>query len=170
MVVTKRQGLAAFGCLATLGILVSQAGSYLITTHLPVGQTWVLNTFVFITHVRNYGGVFGSFQGMGWVFALVALVLISGLVLYLLNNATTKLYEYLCFGCIAGGGISNIVDRLVYGSVVDFINLQHIPYWHYIFNTADVLIHVGIWPMLLFTFLDRKNPPSTPTPTELGLD
>ncbi|MCZ6802255.1 MAG: signal peptidase II [Nitrospirae bacterium] len=168
--VNKRQGLLAFGSLVGLGILVSQVGSSLITTHLPVGQTWALNSFVFITHVRNYGGVFGSFQGMGWIFALVALILISGLVLYLVHSSTTKLYEYLCFGCIAGGGISNILDRLIYGSVVDFINLQHIPYWHYIFNTADVLIHVGIWPMLLFTFLDRKLPPSTPTPTELAED
>jgi len=159
--VTKRQGLLAFGCLAALGIFLSQVGSYVITTHLPVGQTWVINSFVFVTHIRNYGGVFGSFQGMGWIFAIVALLLISGLVIYLVHSPSAKLYEYMCFGCITGGGISNILDRLIYGSVVDFINLQHIPYWHYIFNTADVLIHVGIWPMLLFTFLDRQSTPST---------
>jgi len=46
---------------------------------------------------------------------------------------------------------------LVYGSVIDFIDIQHIPYWSYIFNTADLMIHVGIWPMLILSFLTSSS-------------
>ncbi|MEC7765651.1 MAG: signal peptidase II, partial [Pseudomonadota bacterium] len=66
-------------------------------------------------------------------------------------------YEYICFGFIVGGGGSNILDRLVYGSVIDFINIQQIPYWNYIFNTADLMVHVGIWPMLILSFLVQPS-------------
>ena len=86
--------------------------------------------------------------------ALFSLLLIAALIIYLLRARSVQAYEYFCFGFVVGGGISNVLDRLIYGSVVDFINIQHIPYWHYIFNTADVMVHVGLWPML---FLSLKG-------------
>jgi signal peptidase II len=75
-------------------------------------------------------------------------------------SKTIQRYEYICFGFIVGGGASNILDRLVYGSVIDFIDIQHIPYWNYIFNTADMMVHVGIWPMLILSFwaTSQKQP------------
>ena len=71
---------------------------------------------------------------------------------YLWFGNSVRRYEYVCFGFIVGGGASNILDRLIYGSVIDFIDIQHIPYWNYVFNTADVMVHVGIWPMLILSF------------------
>lgn len=97
------------------------------------------------------------FQGRGWVFALFSVALIGGLVIYLLRGKEVRTYEYICFGFIAGGGGSNILDRLLYGSVIDFIDVQHIPYWHYIFNTADVMVHVGLWPMLYFSLFSQPD-------------
>jgi signal peptidase II len=58
---------------------------------------------------------------------------------------------------VVGGGASNVLDRLFYGSVVDFINVQHIPFWHYIFNTADVMVHAGLWPLLYFSLFPGKS-------------
>lgn len=106
------------------------------------------------------GGVFGMLQGHGWIFGLFSVALITGLILYLYWGKQVQPYEYYCFGFIAGGGLSNITDRLIYGSVVDFINIQGIPYWQYIFNTADVMVHVGLWPMLYFSFFKPSPVPS----------
>lgn len=102
------------------------------------------------------------FQGHGWIFGFFSLLLISALVVYLWRGRDVQPYEYICFGFVVGGGGSNILDRLLYGSVVDFINVQHIPYWHYIFNTADVMVHVGLWPMLYFSLFPGK--PLSPPP------
>jgi signal peptidase II len=56
-----------------------------------------------------------------------------------------------------------VLDRLIYGSVIDFIDVQGIPYWHYVFNTADVMIHLGIWPMLAIGLWQARSAnPETP--------
>ena len=94
---------------------------------------------------------------MGWIFGLIGFSLLIAVVTYLWFGKEVKHYEYVCFGFIVGGGGSNILDRLVYGNVIDFIDIQHIPYWNYIFNTADLMVHVGIWPMLILSFLSSTS-------------
>jgi signal peptidase II len=97
-------------------------------------------------------------QGQGWLFGALSVLLLAGVCAYLWFGAVLARVEYLCFGLIVGGGASNILDRWVYGSVIDFIDVQGIPYWHYVFNTADVMIHLGIWPMLALTlFASRES-------------
>ena len=81
------------------------------------------------------------------------------------NSALNRL-ERVCLGLIVGGGFSNVLDRVLHGSVIDFIDVRGIPHWHYIFNTADVLIHLGIWPLVLYYLLApnaQKKSPSDPT-------
>jgi len=158
--VQRNRHLFAFGAIALTVLLLSQIGSYVVTSIIPLGETVKWNSLVYFTHIRNLGGVFGMLQGHGWIFGLFSVALITGLVLYLYWGKAVQPYEYYCFGFIAGGGLSNILDRLIYGSVVDFINIQGIPYWQYIFNTADVMVHVGLWPMLYFSIF---KPHSAPT-------
>ncbi len=144
--------LAAFFCLA-----VSQLSSYLINSHLAIGESYRITDFLDFTHIRNHGGIFGSFHGKGWLFAIFSFCILSGLIIYVIRAKNMKLYEHICLGIILGAGSSNILDRFIYGSVVDFINVQGIPYWHYVFNTADTFIHIGIWPMLLFSILENRS-------------
>lgn len=144
----RSRHLFLFAGIALTILLVSQLGSYLINSRIPLGESVAWSSLVHFTHIRNMGGVFGMFQGHGWIFAVFSVVLIAGLVYYLARGRQVQPYEFICFGFIAGGGLSNILDRLIYGSVVDFIDVQGIPFWHYIFNTADVMVHIGLWPML----------------------
>ena len=146
-----------FLAIALLTFSISQVIGYLINTHLPISESYEITEFLYLTHVRNYGGVFGSFHGHGFIFAGISLLILSGLCAYLFLNKDIKKYEFICFGFIVGAGSSNIADRFIYGSVIDYINIQGIPYWHYVFNSADTFIHVGVWPMILFTILDAKK-------------
>lgn len=147
---TTRTGyVAIFSLIALVCLALSQLSSWLVNQQIPLGNSvTIIEDALHFTHIRNLGGVFGMAQGQGWLFALFSIVLISALVVYLLRGKQVHLYEYICFGFVAGGGISNILDRLIYGSVVDFIDVRGIPYWHYVFNTADTFIHFGLWPML----------------------
>lgn len=138
-------------------LLISQIGSFLIETYLPLHQSWDLLPFLKFTHVRNMGGVFGLAQGKGWIFAGVSSVLLIGLTVFIYRDKKIRPFEYWCYGSIVGGGLSNILDRIIYGSVIDFVDVQGIPGWNYIFNTADVFIHVGIWPIFIGAFLFRKD-------------
>jgi len=144
--------MSLFAGISMLVLAVCQAIGYWVDTNIALNSTVELNSLIHFTHIRNDGGVFGLFQGMGWLFAIISVSLLVAVSVYLWIGTGIKRYEYLCFGFIVGGGASNILDRFLYGSVIDFIDIQHIPYWNYVFNTADVMVHIGIWPLLLLSF------------------
>ena len=141
-----------FAVIAISVLLLSQAIGLWVNSEIPQNSTIELNSFIHFTHIRNYGGVFGLAQGSGWLFGMVSIGLLIAVSAYLWLSKDVQRYEFICFGFVVGGGASNIVDRLVHGSVIDFIDIQHIPFWNYVFNTADVMIHVGIWPLLILSF------------------
>ena len=140
-----------------LGLGLAQISSYLVDRFIEQERSIIMNGFLHLTHVRNLGGIFGIFQGKGWIFAAVSILFLAGLVVYVCKDKTLMKFEYYCYAAIVGGGLSNIVDRLIYGSVIDFIDIQGIPYWNYIFNIADVMIHIGIWPLVMFSLFKAKN-------------
>jgi len=149
--------------IAALGVLaLSQLSSYLVTAWLPVNDSYTVTSFLSFTHIRNSGGIFGSFQGTSTLFALTGGAFVAGLAWYVLTSKTLEPYQYVCFGFIAGAAASNVCDRLVYGAVVDFIDVRGIPYWGYIFNVADTAIHLGVWPMVIGALAPRRGGPSGP--------
>lgn len=153
--------MIAFFATAVSALLLSQAIGFWVNSNIPINSTMELNSLIHFTHIRNFGGVFGLAQGSGWLFGLVSIAILVGVIAYLWLGKTLQRFEYICFGFIVGGGASNILDRLVHGSVIDFIDIQHIPYWNYVFNTADVMIHLGIWPMLLLSLLAARSDSSS---------
>lgn len=157
MILHKIRSLTIFGATALAASGLAQGVNALIMNRLALNESLVLNPLLWLTHVRNTGGIFGSFPGGGWFFALFTLAILTGVVIYLVRAKDLKLYNYICLGLITGGGLSNILDRLLHGAVIDYFNIQHIPFWHYIFNTADVMIHLGLWPLLLLTWLSTKK-------------
>lgn len=147
---------ALFCVIAALTLALAQFAGWWVNRAIALHSTLELNSFIHLTHIRNYGGIFGLLQGQGWLFGLLSLGLLAGIFAWLYFGKGVSRFEFGCFGFIAGGGLSNVVDRLIHGSVIDYIHLQHIPYWNYIFNLADVMIHIGIWPMILYGLLARK--------------
>jgi signal peptidase II len=143
----KRRG--AFVVAAVLTLAIAQLGSYLVDSRLPRGETYVVTSFLQFTHVRNTGGIFGSFQGNSALFAILSSALLVGVSGYLLRIKTADLFDSMCIGFLVGAGASNVLDRLVYGAVIDFVDIRGIPHWDYIFNVADVMIHVGVWPLVI---------------------
>tara|TARA_B100001059_G_C17837629_1_gene589355 strand:- start:7210 stop:7668 length:459 start_codon:yes stop_codon:yes gene_type:complete len=135
-------------------LVISQAIGFEVNQRIQEYSSIRINEFIYFTHIRNYGGIFGFLQGKGWLFAIFSTILLVAMAGYLWVSEQISRAEYIFFGLIAGGGASNVLDRLIYGSVIDFIDIQHIPFWNYIFNTADVCVHLGIWPLI---FLSLRN-------------
>jgi len=148
--------LLLFACIALLCLASAQLIGHLVNSGIPENTTLEINSLIHFTHIRNHGGVFGMLQGSGWLFAGISVLLLIAVTLYLALGKDIRRYEFICFGFIVGGGASNILDRFIYGSVIDFIDIQHIPYWNYVFNTADVMVHIGIWPMILFGLFGHR--------------
>lgn len=142
-------------------ITISQTGSYIVNNTLHQGETVRILPFLHFTHLRNLGGIFGMLQGMGALFGLLSILIVFAITFYVYYERRLTRLEYICLGLIAGGGSSNTLDRVIYGSVIDFIDIRGIPFWHYIFNTADTFIHLGIWPMIIMLFFHPTDDDQT---------
>jgi len=153
----KAKNIGLFSAIALAVLCFSQIIGYWVNNTIALNTTLEINELIHFTHIRNHGGIFGMLQGMGWLFGFVSVALLVAVTVYLFFTPAIRRFEFICFGFIVGGGASNTLDRFIYGSVIDFIDIQHIPYWNYIFNTADVMVHVGIWPLLAYSFLAVSN-------------
>ncbi len=102
-----------------------------------------------LTHVHNPGGAFGFMAQNGslwrhWFF-LAAAIFALGLILYF-HHQTPKSHPYLSLGfsLIFGGAVGNLIDRLRFGEVVDFLDFYVADFHYWTFNVADSAVTVGV--------------------------
>lgn len=101
------------------------------------GQAWRVLRF---THTTNSGAAFGIFPNQGSFFMLVAVVVVIAILIYYRNLPTGNWLMRLSLGLQLGGAIGNLIDRVRYGYVIDFIDIGFWP----IFNLADASIVIGV--------------------------
>jgi signal peptidase II len=114
--------------------------------------------------VWNHGVTFGLLNGLGALgpilLTLVAVAMVVGLLIWL--SRAEKILTAVALGGIAGGAVGNIVDRLRFGAVVDFLHMHAGPLdFPYVFNVADSAICCGVGLLLIESLLQpRLRPPS----------
>ncbi len=110
-----------------------------------------------LTMVWNRGISFGMAQSEGimrWVLVLVSLVVTCVFLVWTVR--TKRLATIACLGLIIGGAIGNVIDRIRYGAVVDFLNFSDI-YFFYVFNVADASITFGAIMLLVDHFVMSRH-------------
>ena len=125
----------------------------LVVTQVPYGtEVPVVGHLVGITNVNNSGAAFGIAPAGAWVFLIASIAVAIGLVVYVARNPGTPWNDGV-LGLILGGTLGNGYDRIVHGTVTDFVNFHFFP----VFNVADSAITVGVI-LLIAGLLLRKNP------------
>jgi signal peptidase II len=121
----------------------------------------IVDGFFSLTYVRNTGAAFGIFAGSHEVFRLPFLIGVSilaiGFILVMLKrlrDAATGLVTALTF--ILGGAIGNLIDRVLHGEVIDFLDVYYSNYHWPAFNLADSFITVGVT-ITLFYLVGAKG-------------
>lgn len=112
-----------------------------------------------LTMVWNRGVTFGLLNGLGawgsWLLALGALLIVSVLGVWLRRAESRRVA--IALGAIAGGAVGNVIDRLRFGMVVDFIH-AHAFGWHwYVFNIADAAIVCGVGALILDSLMSKAR-------------
>ena len=145
-------------------LLLDQWTKSLVVEKLPLYQrVEVIQGFFNLTHVRNTGGAFGIFGGekggLGSIlFVVVSLIAIGAIVFLFLKIKENEKTLAFSFSLILSGAVGNLIDRLRYGEVVDFLDF-HLSSYHWpAFNVADSAICIGIGLMALELLKgDRKK-------------
>jgi signal peptidase II len=110
----------------------------------------VIGHFVGITNVRNSGAAFGVAPAGATLFLLASVVVAIGLVVYAFRTPAGPA-TYAVLGLILGGTLGNGFDRIVFGTVTDFVNVHFWP----VFNVADSAISTGVV-LLIAGYVLRK--------------
>lgn len=122
-------------------ILSDQFSKFLFSRLLILGEPFVVSKdFFYLTLVHNRGGAFGVLKGWLPLFVLISLLTI-GIVWQALKNEKAKAFSAysLALSLIVAGGIGNLIDRVRFGYVIDFLDFRIWP----VFNIADSAITIG---------------------------
>lgn len=111
----------------------------------------IIKGFFDLSYLENRGAAFGIFQGRVYLLAAVTLIIIGGFFFYYLRTKKKTLLFTISTALILTGAIGNLIDRLRYGFVVDFIS------WHWkdvyyfpTFNVADICITIGTGLLVIY--------------------
>jgi signal peptidase II len=142
--------------LSALIVLLDQATKRLVDTAMQLHQTIELIPGFQFTYLRNQGAAFSFLSGAGgwqrWFFIALAIIA-SGLICFWLKNLPrARRHEAVAWSLVLGGALGNLIDRILYGYVIDFLDLYY-GEWHWpAFNVADSAITVGVLLLLFDSF------------------
>jgi signal peptidase II len=150
--------LAAYAGLAAVAVALDQWIKYLVETRLVMHEMVEVVPFLALYRTYNTGIAFSMLSSFGDTGLIVVSLAVIAFVLYLASRSTDDQWiARLGFALIIGGAIGNLIDRAVYGHVIDYI-LFHTPVWSFaVFNLADVFITVGAVTVLLDEFLGWRR-------------
>jgi lipoprotein signal peptidase len=170
----NRPNLMPLGLIVGLLVLAAdQASKWWVLNRLdlPALRQVVLLPVLNLTMVWNRGVTFGMLNGLGnlghVLLAAVALAVVVALGFWL-RRAESRLVA-VAIGAIAGGAIGNVIDRVRFGAVVDFIHAHVATPWGdyswYVFNVADAAIVCGVAALILDSQLSKRRSGQNSVPT-----
>lgn len=138
-------------------LLVDLVSKYLVMTRMTENQSIpVINHIFYLTYIQNPGAAFGLLSGHTYLFILIAVVLLAAMVAGYRYIARATIYQY-AIGLIGGGALGNLIDRIRFTRVVDFLDFRVWP----IFNLADSAICIGVgllvWDILRQQSKDKQD-------------
>ncbi len=145
-------------------VTIDQATKAMVRASVPLHESvTVIPGFMDITHVLNSGAAFGILNGVDFPFkpvliAVIAMAALIGVGMYAASISHHQLIARVGLALIIGGAAGNLLDRVLAGSVVDFVDVYWRTHHFWAFNVADSAISVGVAIMIFDMLgLDRRT-------------
>ena len=128
-------------------LLFDQITKFLIRINFELNQTFpIIKNIFHLTYIQNFGAGFGILQNQQWILIFVSLLVI-GIIFYYIDRIKEKeMLLQVLVGFVLGGTIGNLIDKLIYGFVIDFLDFRIWP----IFNIADSFVTIGVIGLIIY--------------------
>ncbi len=152
-----------FWSVALIVLALDQLSKLAVLAWVPLTETVddkleIIPGFFNLVHVYNHGAAFSLFSGYGWALVLLALVALFAIFYWRRALELEKPGVQWAFGLLTGGILGNVIDRLIHGHVVDFLDVILPFYGRWpAFNVADCGICVGVGLYLIYSFRHPQN-------------
>jgi signal peptidase II len=149
--------------LSVVVLVLDQVTKAWIVARMPLGTygaapgtITVIENFFYLVHVGNTGAAWSMMSGKSTLLAALAGITLIGIYFWRRALALREKWVQLGFGLLCGGIVGNLIDRIAYGHVVDFLDFHFGSYVYPTFNVADSGICVGV---LIYLIYSLRNPP-----------
>jgi signal peptidase II len=142
-------------------LVLDQASKLTISHAMQLYESIPLLPNFNLTYARNTGAAFSFLSDAGgwqrWLFAVLAVIMSSIVGIWLSRLKAKETYMAISLSLILGGAVGNLIDRVVYGYVIDFLDIYY-QNWHWpAFNVADSAICIGVGLMALESFWHSRK-------------
>jgi len=146
--------------LAVVVIVLDQLSKAAINSHFVYGESMAVTSFFNLVLAHNSGAAFSFLSDAGgmqrWFFSIIAIVASVWIVWLLRKHQTEKLFSF-ALAFILGGALGNLIDRIAYGYVVDFLDFHWVGYHFAAFNVADSAITCGAALLIWESFKGKQH-------------
>ncbi|MBR3230200.1 MAG: signal peptidase II [Bacilli bacterium] len=137
-------------------LFIDQLIKNIIINVLSIGESIsIIKNFFSITYVRNSGAAFSILESNTILLIIISVCALIFIFKYISKDNLSN-FECLLYGLLSGGICGNLFDRIVYKSVIDYLDFNIFGYKFPIFNFADILIVVSMF-LIIITMKDDKN-------------
>lgn len=142
---------------AVIVIIIDQLTKYIVQRYMMLGSSIPLvDEFVRLTYVQNPHAAFGiSLLGGNLLLIFVSAVAIVVIIFIFYRRIVIEKWKISALGLILGGAVGNLVDRLRFGKVIDFVDIGYHQYRWPVFNVADIAITIGGILLVIFIVTER---------------
>jgi signal peptidase II len=140
-------------------VLIDQFTKMLAEESLSFGiRETIIDGFFYLTLLYNRGAAWSILSGNRWLLVVVSLVATIGFIVYYLKRLNnSKAVLLIALSLIVGGTFGNLIDRALYGQVVDFLDFIIIGYNYPVFNFADTFLVVGMGLLIVAIYFEDKK-------------
>lgn len=145
--------------LSIIFIIIDQLSKIIVVNNLTNNKSIeVIKSFFYLTYTNNKGAAFSILTGRRILLILVAFIVIGVLIYYVRKNKIEGKANKIALSLVIGGSIGNLIDRILRGAVIDFIDIKIFGYNFPIFNLADTFIVIGVFLLIIEMFRkEHKN-------------
>jgi len=144
--------------ISIISFILDQLTKYLVINFISFNETiTIIPKFFYLTYVKNTGGAFSILNNNTWFLLLIGLICIFFLFNYIIKKEKFNSLEKIYLGLIIGGTLGNLIDRITYGSVIDYIGVIIGSYYFPVFNIADICIVIGAILLIIDSIKGDKN-------------
>ena len=142
-------------------VAIDQIIKLIITYFMSLNSSIIIiKNFFSITYVMNNGAAWSILSGHSWFLILMAILALNLIYIFFIKDKVLNKFEIIVYGLLIGGVLGNLIDRIIYGKVVDYLDFTIFNYNFPIFNFADIFICVSVFLLIIGIIrgdIDERN-------------
>ncbi len=153
----KTKNILIITIIAFAVIAIDQLSKWLVTISVEYNESYeVIHNFFSITNTHNYGAAWSMFWEKQIPIVIISVIALIFILFLMFREKKLTALKNIYYGLLTGGIIGNLIDRLVLGYVIDFLDFTFFGYEYPIFNISDVFIIVSILLICIECFIPKK--------------